>query len=91
MTQAGDKFRKELDMFLLKEGSDITQEDWISILSALVANLENRKSIDAFMDSMPFDIRAYMKDNLSKEPFEVRAKTIKKFMMEIFFVFQMEI
>ncbi|WP_103592721.1 hypothetical protein [Campylobacter concisus] len=74
MTQAGDKFRKELDMFLLKEGSDITQEDWISILSALVANLENRKSIDAFMDSMPFDIRAYMKDNLSKEPFEVRAK-----------------
>ena len=64
MTQAGDKFRKELDMFLLKEGSDITQEDWISILSALVANLENRKSIDAFMDSMPFDIRAYMKDNL---------------------------
>ena len=70
MTQAGDKFRKELDMFLLKEGSDITQEDWISILSALVANLENRKSIDAFMDSMPFDI----KDNLSKEPFEVRAK-----------------
>lgn len=74
MTQAGDKFRKELDMFLLKEGSDITQEDWISILSALVANLENRKSIDAFMDSMPFDVRAYMKDNLSKEPFEVRAK-----------------
>ena len=74
MTQAGDKFRKELDMFLLKEGSDITQEDWISILSALVANLENRKSIDAFMDSMPFDITAYMKDNLSKEPFEVRAK-----------------
>ena len=74
MTQAGDKFSKELDMFLLKEGSDITQEDWISILSALVANLENRKSIDAFMDSMPFDIRAYMKDNLSKEPFEVRAK-----------------
>ena len=74
MTQAGDKFRKELDMFLLKEGSDITQEDWISILSVLVANLENRKSIDAFMDSMPFDIRAYMKDNLSKEPFEVRAK-----------------
>ena len=74
MTQAGDKFRKELDMFLLKEGSDITQEDWISILSALVANLENRKSIDAFMDSMPFDIRAYMKDNLSKEPFEVRVK-----------------
>lgn len=74
MTQAGDKFRKELDMFLLKGGSDITQEDWISILSALVANLENRKSIDAFMDSMPFDIRAYMKDNLSKEPFEVRAK-----------------
>lgn len=74
MTQAGDKFRKELDMFLLKEGSDITQEDWISILSALVANLENRKSIDAFMDSMPFDTRAYMKDNLSKEPFEVRAK-----------------
>ena len=69
MTQAGDKFIKELDMFLLKEGSDITQEDWISILSALVANLENRKSIDAFMDSMPFDIRAYMKDNLSKEPF----------------------
>ena len=74
MTQAGDKFRKELDMFLLKEGSDITQEDWISILSALVANLENRESIDAFMDGMPFDIRAYMKDNLSKEPFEVRAK-----------------
>ena len=74
MTQAGDKFSKELNMFLLKEGSDITQEDWISILSALVANLENRKSIDAFMDSMPFDIRAYMKDNLSKEPFEVRAK-----------------
>jgi hypothetical protein len=73
MTQAGDKFSKELDMFLLKEGSDITQEDWISILSALVANLENRKSIDAFMDSMPFDIRAYMKDNLSKEPFS-RAK-----------------
>lgn len=74
MTQAGDKFRKELDMFLLKEGSDITQEDWISILSALVANLENRKSIDAFMDSMPFDIRAYMKDNLSKEPFNAKAK-----------------
>ena len=74
MTQAGDKFRKELDMFLLKEGSDITQEDWISILSALVANLENRKSIDAFMDSMPFDIRAYMKDNLSKEPFKTKAK-----------------
>lgn len=74
MTQAGDKFRKELDMFLLKEGSDITQEDWISILSALVANLENRKSIDAFMDNMPFDIRAYMKDNLSKEPFKAKAK-----------------
>ena len=74
MTQAGDKFRKELDMFLLKEGSDITQEDWISILSALVANWENRTSIDAFMDSMPIDLRAYMKDNLSKEPFEVRAK-----------------
>lgn len=74
MTQAGDKFRKELDMFLLKEGSDITQEDWISILSALVANLEDRKNVDAFMDSLPFDIRAYMKDNLSKEPFEVRAK-----------------
>ncbi|WP_122872026.1 hypothetical protein [Campylobacter showae] len=73
MTQAGDKFSKELDMFLLKEGSDITQEDWISILSALVANLENRESIDAFMDGMPFDIRAYMKDNLSKEPFS-RAK-----------------
>ena len=65
MTQAGDKFYKELNMFLLKEGSDIAQEDWIS---ALVANLENRKSIDAFMDGMPFDIRAYMKDNLSKEP-----------------------
>lgn len=73
MTQAGDKFSKELDMFLLKEGSDITQEDWISILSALVANLENRESIDAFMDGMPFGIRAYMKDNLSKEPFS-RAK-----------------
>jgi hypothetical protein len=68
MTQAGDKFYKELNMFLLKEGSDIAQEDWISILSALVANLENRESIDAFMDGMPFDIRAYMKDNLSKEP-----------------------
>ena len=74
MTQAGDKFSKELDMFLLKEGSDITQEDWISILSALVANLENRESIDAFMDGMPFDIRAYMKDNLSKEPFKVKNK-----------------
>ena len=74
MTQAGDKFRKELDMFLLKEGSDITQEDWISILSALVANLENRERIDAFMDAMPFDIRAYMKDNLLKKPFEARAK-----------------
>ena len=74
MTQAGDKFYKELNMFLLKEGSDITQEDWISILSALVANLENRESIDAFMDSMPFDIRAYMKDNLSKEPFKVKNK-----------------
>ena len=73
MTQAGDKFSTELDMFLLKEGSDITQEDWISILSALVANLENRESIDAFMDGMPFDIRAYMKDNLLKEPFS-RAK-----------------
>lgn len=68
MTQAGDKFYKELNMFLLKEGSDIAQEDWINILSALVANLENRESIDAFMDGMPFDIRAYMKDNLSKEP-----------------------
>ena len=68
MTQAGDKFYKELNMFLLKEGSDIAQEDWISILSALVANLENRESIDAFMDGMPFDIRAYMKDKLSKEP-----------------------
>ena len=68
MTQAGDKFYKELNMFLLKEGSDIAQEDWISILSALVANLENRESIDAFIDGMPFDIRAYMKDNLSKEP-----------------------
>ena len=68
MTQAGDKFYKELNMFLLKEGSDIAQEDQISILSALVANLENRESIDAFMDGMPFDIRAYMKDNLSKEP-----------------------
>lgn len=74
MTQAGDKFYKELNMFLLKESSDITQEDWISILSALVANLENRESIDAFMDGMPFDIRAYMKDNLSKEPFEAKAK-----------------
>lgn len=74
MTQAGDKFYKELNMFLLKEGSDITQEDWISILSALVANLENRESIDAFMDGMPFDIRAYMKDNLSKEPFKVKNK-----------------
>ncbi len=74
MTQAGDKFSKELNMFLLKEGSDITQEDWISILSALVANLENRESIDAFMDGLPFDIRAYMKDNLSKEPFESKAK-----------------
>ena len=74
MTQAGDKFSKELNMSLLKEGSDITQEDWISILSALVANLENRESIDAFMDGMPFDIRAYMKDNLSKEPFESKAK-----------------
>jgi hypothetical protein len=74
MTQAGDKFRKELDMFLLKEGSDITQEDWISILSALVANLEDRKNVDAFMDSLPFDIRAYMKDNLLKKPFEARAK-----------------
>jgi hypothetical protein len=74
MTQAGDKFSKELDMFLLKEGSDITQEDWISILSALVANLENRESIDAFMDGMPFDIRAYMKDNLSKQPFKVKNK-----------------
>lgn len=74
MTQAGDKFYKELNMFLLKEGSDITQEDWISILSALVANLENRESIDAFMDGLPFDIRAYMKDNLSKEPFESKAK-----------------
>ena len=74
MTQAGDNFSKELNMFLLKEGSDITQEDWISILSALVANLENRESIDAFMDGLPFDIRAYMKDNLSKEPFESKAK-----------------
>jgi hypothetical protein len=74
MTQAGDKFYKELNMLLLKEGSDITQEDWISILSALVANLENRESIDAFMDGMPFDIRAYMKDNLSKEPFKVKNK-----------------
>ena len=74
MTQAGDKFYKELNMFLLKEGSDITQEDWISILSALVADLENRESIDAFMDGLPFDIRAYMKDNLLKKPFEARAK-----------------
>jgi hypothetical protein len=74
MTQAGDKFYKELNMLLLNEGSDITQEDWISILSALVANLENRESIDAFMDGMPFDIRAYMKDNLSKEPFKVKNK-----------------
>jgi hypothetical protein len=74
MTQAGDKFRKELDMFLLKEGSDITQEDWIEVLSYLVANLEDKKSIDAFMDGLPFDIRAYMKDNLSKEPFKTKAK-----------------
>ena len=74
MTQAGSKFLKELNMFLLKEGSGITNEDWLETLSYLVANLEDRKNIDAFMDGLPFDIRAYMKDNLSKEPFEVRAK-----------------
>jgi len=36
--------------------------------------LEDKKSIDAFMDGLPFDIRAYMKDNLSKEPFKTKAK-----------------
>lgn len=74
MTQAGNKFFNELQIFLMKNENRITNEDWIKALSVLVANLENRESIDAFMDSMPFDIRAYMKDNLSKEPFEVRAK-----------------
>ena len=74
MTQAGDKFLNELQIFLMKNENRITNEDWISILSALVANLENRESIDAFMDGMPFDIRAYMKDNLSKEPFKVKNK-----------------
>lgn len=74
MTQAGSKFLKELDMFLLKEGSEITNEDWLETLSYLVANLEDRKNIDAFTDGLPFDIRAYMKDNLLKKPFEARAK-----------------
>mgnify|MGYP001791094086 CR=1 FL=1 len=74
MTQAGSKFLKELNMFLLKEGSGITNEDWLETLSYLVANLEDRKNIDAFMDGLPFDIRAYMKDNLSKEPFKTKAK-----------------
>lgn len=74
MTQAGDKFFNELQIFLMKNENRITNEDWISILSVLVANLENRESIDAFMDGMPFDIRAYMKDNLSKEPFKVKNK-----------------
>lgn len=72
MTQAGDKFLKELNMFLLKEGGEITNEDWLETLSYLVANLEDRKNIDAFMDGLPFDIRAYIKDNLLKEPFEAK-------------------
>lgn len=74
MTQVGNKFFNELQIFLMKNENRITNEDWIKALSVLVANLENRESIDAFMDGLPFDIRAYMKDNLSKEPFEVRAK-----------------
>ena len=74
MTQAGSKFLKELNMFLLKEGSGITNEDWLETLSYLVANLEDKKNIDAFMDGLPFDIRAYMKDNLSKEPFKAKTK-----------------
>lgn len=69
MTQAGDKFFNELQIFLMKNENRITNEDWTKVLSVLVANLEDRKNIDAFMDSLPFDIRAYMKDNLLKEPF----------------------
>lgn len=74
MTQAGDKFFNELQIFLMKNENRITNEDWTKILSVLVANLEDRKNIDAFMDSLPFDIRAYMKDNLSKEPFKAKTK-----------------
>lgn len=74
MTQAGSKFLEELNMFLLKEGSRITNEDWLETLSYLVANLEDRKNIDAFMDGLPFDIRAHMKDNLSKEPFKAKVE-----------------
>ena len=35
MTQAGSKFLKELNMFLLKEGSGITNEDWLETLLSL--------------------------------------------------------
>lgn len=74
MTQAGNKFFNELQIFLMKNENRITNEDWIKALSVLVANLEDRKNIDAFMDGLPFDIRAYMKDNLSKEPFKAKAE-----------------
>lgn len=74
MTQAGHNFFKELNTFLMKDENKITQEDWIEVLSVLIANLEYKENIDALMDGIPFDIKEYMKDNLSKEPFESKAK-----------------
>lgn len=73
MTQAGHNFFKELNIFLMKDENKITQEDWIEALSVLIANLEYKENIDALMDGIPFDIKEYMKDNLSKEPFRSKA------------------
>ena len=56
MTQAGDKFRKELDMFLLKEGSDITQEDWISKL-LLIGAVTMRRSVNQNVKKIATDRR----------------------------------
>lgn len=40
MTQAGDKFFNELQIFLMKNENRITNEDWTKVLSVLVAKVK---------------------------------------------------
>lgn len=66
MTTNGNQFYQELELFLLKESKNFTTDDWTEILAALVSDLENKKSIEDFINNLDFKTKDIVKNFLNK-------------------------
>ena len=66
MTKNGSEFYKRLELFLLKENQNFTTDDWTEILAALVSDLENKKSIEDFIDNLNSKTKDIIKNFLNK-------------------------